>query len=78
MPRECIRHFFPKRKCFVFDRPTKETELLVHVEDIPEDQLDTNFQEQSKVFCSYVFSNSKAKTLKEGIIVNGNSELPLG
>nr|XP_048312846.1 guanylate-binding protein 4-like isoform X1 [Myodes glareolus]XP_048312847.1 guanylate-binding protein 4-like isoform X1 [Myodes glareolus] len=72
MPRECIRHFFPKRKCFVFDRPTKETELLVYVEDIPEDQLDTNFQEQSKIFCSYVFSNSKAKTLKEGIIVNGN------
>uniref|UniRef100_G1LRX6 Guanylate-binding protein 6-like n=1 Tax=Ailuropoda melanoleuca TaxID=9646 RepID=G1LRX6_AILME len=23
LPRECIRHFFPKRKCFVFDRPIK-------------------------------------------------------
>ncbi|XP_040607625.1 guanylate-binding protein 4 isoform X2 [Mesocricetus auratus] len=72
MPRECIRHFFPKRKCFVFDRPTKEKELLVHVEEMPEDQLDHNFQVQSKVFCSYIFSNAKAKTLKEGIIVNGN------
>ncbi|XP_051021928.1 guanylate-binding protein 7-like isoform X3 [Acomys russatus] len=72
MPRECIRHFFPKRKCFVFDRPTKEKELLVHVEEVPEDQLDHNFQEQSKAFCSYIFSNAKAKTLKEGIIVNGS------
>ncbi|CAO2600252.1 Guanylate-binding protein 7 [Lemmus lemmus] len=71
MPRECIRHFFPKRKCFVFDRPTKEKELLVHVEEIPEDQLDPNFQVQSKVFCSYIFSNSQVKILKEGIIVNG-------
>ncbi|XP_028616329.1 guanylate-binding protein 4-like [Grammomys surdaster] len=72
MPRECIRHFFPRRKCFVFDRPTKEKDLLVHVEEIPEDQLDHNFQVQSKIFCSYIFSNAKAKTLKEGIIVNGN------
>ncbi|XP_036046581.1 guanylate-binding protein 4-like [Onychomys torridus] len=72
MPRECIRHFFPKRKCFVFDRPTKEKELLVHVEEMPEDQLDQNFQWQSKAFCSHIFSSAKAKTLKEGIIVNGN------
>ncbi|XP_005357494.1 guanylate-binding protein 4-like [Microtus ochrogaster] len=72
MPRECIRHFFPQRKCFVFDRPTKETDLLVHVEEIPEDELDPNFQVQSKEFCSYIFSNAKTKTLKEGIIVNGN------
>lgn len=77
MPRECIRHFFPKRKCFVFDRPTKETELLVCVEGIPENQLDQNFQLQSKAFCSHIFSNAKAKTLKEGIIVNGNRELPM-
>ncbi|CAH6777138.1 guanylate-binding protein 4 [Phodopus roborovskii] len=72
LPRECIRHFFPKRKCFVFDRPTKERELLVRVEEMPEDQLDHNFQAQSKAFCSYIFSSAKAKTLKEGIIVNGN------
>lgn len=72
MPRECIRHFFPRRKCFVFDRPVKEKELLVHVEDMPEDELDHNFRMQSSVFCSYIFSNAKAKTLKEGILVNGN------
>uniref|UniRef100_A0A8C5KVH0 Guanylate binding protein 7 n=1 Tax=Jaculus jaculus TaxID=51337 RepID=A0A8C5KVH0_JACJA len=72
MPRECIRHFFPKRKCFVFDRPIKEKELLVHIEKIPENQLDPNFQAQSTRFCSYIFTNAKAKTLKEGIAVTGN------
>ena len=77
LPRESIRHFFPRRKCFVFDRPTKDKELLVHVEEMPEDQLDHSFQVQSKEFCSYIFSNSKAKTLKEGIVVNGNRESPL-
>ncbi|XP_003478969.2 guanylate-binding protein 3 isoform X1 [Cavia porcellus] len=72
MPRECIKNFFPKRKCFVFDRPTKEKDLLVHIEELPEDKLDCNFQAQSKKFCSYIFTNAKPKTLKEGIIVTGN------
>ncbi|XP_042548257.1 guanylate-binding protein 4-like [Dipodomys spectabilis] len=71
LPRECIRHFFPKRKCFVFDRPTKEKELLIHIEDLSEDQLDYNFQVQSKTFCSYIFASAKPKNLREGIIVTG-------
>ncbi|KAM4872170.1 guanylate-binding protein 7-like [Thomomys bottae] len=71
LPRECIRHFFPKRKCFVFDRPTKENEFLVHIEDLPEDQLDCNFRMQSQKFRSYIFTNAKPKTLREGIIVTG-------
>ncbi|XP_062960379.1 guanylate-binding protein 4-like [Cynocephalus volans] len=72
MPRECIRHFFPNRKCFVFDWPTSDKNLLSHMDDISEDQLDSNFQEQSKNFCSYIFTNAKTKTLREGIIVTGN------
>uniref|UniRef100_A0A8C0WM83 GB1/RHD3-type G domain-containing protein n=1 Tax=Castor canadensis TaxID=51338 RepID=A0A8C0WM83_CASCN len=77
MPREFIRHFFPKWKCFFFDQPTKEKDLLVHIEKLPEDQLDFNFQVQSKNFCSYIFTNAKTKTLREGILVTGNRELPL-
>uniref|UniRef100_A0A8C0WII4 GB1/RHD3-type G domain-containing protein n=1 Tax=Castor canadensis TaxID=51338 RepID=A0A8C0WII4_CASCN len=72
MPREFIRHFFPKWKCFFFDQPTKEKDLLVHIEKLPEDQLDFNFQVQSKNFCSYIFTNAKTKTLREGILVTGN------
>ncbi|KAB1269140.1 Guanylate-binding protein 4 [Camelus dromedarius] len=71
MPREMIRSFFPKRKCFVFDRPVRDRKLLVCIEDVPDDQLDESFQMQCQDFCSYVFTHAKAKTLGEGITVTG-------
>ncbi|XP_012577589.1 PREDICTED: guanylate-binding protein 4 [Condylura cristata] len=71
-PRECIRKFFPNRKCFVFDQPTSDTELLHYMEEVSENQLDLNFQEQFQKFCSYIFTHVKAKTLREGITVSGN------
>ncbi|XP_004469737.1 guanylate-binding protein 4 isoform X1 [Dasypus novemcinctus] len=71
MPRECIRQFFPKRKCFVFDWPTSDKNLLAHLEDLPQDQLDHTFQLQVKNFCSYIFTHVKVKTLREGITVTG-------
>ncbi|VTJ61225.1 guanylate-binding protein 6 [Marmota monax] len=71
-PRECIRNFFPKRKCFVFDRPTNNKEHLAHIESISEDQLDPKFQEQTNSFSSYIFTQAKIKTLREGIVVTGN------
>lgn len=77
LPRECIRQFFPKRKCFIFDRPTSDRNLLFHLEKVPEDKLDSTFQEQSKKFCTYIFNHTKTKTLKEGIIVTGSRESPL-
>uniref|UniRef100_A0A8D1FDK6 GB1/RHD3-type G domain-containing protein n=1 Tax=Sus scrofa TaxID=9823 RepID=A0A8D1FDK6_PIG len=43
LPRECIRHFFPKRKCFVFDRPTHDKDLLANIENVSDDQLDPKF-----------------------------------
>ncbi|EPY72656.1 hypothetical protein CB1_111004001, partial [Camelus ferus] len=69
--REKIRSFFPKRKCFVFDRPVSDRKLLVHIEDVPDDQLDESFQMQCQDFCSYVFTHAKAKTLGEGVTVTG-------
>ncbi|XP_004328049.1 guanylate-binding protein 7 [Tursiops truncatus] len=71
MPRECIRKFFPKRKCFVFDRPTSDKTLLLHIEEVPDKQLDENFQKQSNHFCSYIFTHAKPKTLRERITVTG-------
>uniref|UniRef100_A0A8C3WV75 GB1/RHD3-type G domain-containing protein n=1 Tax=Catagonus wagneri TaxID=51154 RepID=A0A8C3WV75_9CETA len=72
LPREYIRHFFPKRKCFVFDRPINNKKLLASIENVSEDQLDPEFQEQTKKFCSYVFTNARTKTLRDGITVTGN------
>ncbi|XP_021018118.1 guanylate-binding protein 6-like isoform X1 [Mus caroli] len=72
LARECIRRFFPNRKCFVFDRPTHDIELLQKLETISEDQLDPKFQERTKAFVSYIFTYAKIKTLSEGIKVTGN------
>ncbi|XP_016052699.1 PREDICTED: guanylate-binding protein 6-like isoform X2 [Miniopterus natalensis] len=71
LPRECIRHFFPKRKCFVFDRPTNDKKLLANIEKIEEHQLDPQFQEQTQNFCYHIFTQARTKTLREGIIVTG-------
>nr|XP_008999898.2 guanylate-binding protein 4 isoform X1 [Callithrix jacchus]XP_054092478.1 guanylate-binding protein 4 isoform X1 [Callithrix jacchus] len=72
MSRECIRHFFPKRKCFVFDRPTNDKRYLIHMDKLPEENLERLFLRQSENFCSYIFTHAKPKTLREGIIVTGN------
>ena len=70
--KECIRDFFPTRKCFAFDRPTNDKELLADIENVSEYQLNPKFQEQTKKFCSYIFTNAKTETLREGVLVTGN------
>ncbi|XP_023576096.1 guanylate-binding protein 1-like isoform X3 [Octodon degus] len=70
LPRLCIRKFFPKKKCFVFDRPAQRKKLA-RLETLHEDELDPEFVEQAAEFCSYIFSSSRTKTLPGGIQVNG-------
>ncbi|XP_066232945.1 guanylate-binding protein 6-like [Saccopteryx leptura] len=71
LPRECIQQYFPKRKCFVFIRPTNDTEFLANIEIIEEYQLHPKFKEQIKKFCSYISTEARTKTLREGITVTG-------
>ncbi|KAK1339811.1 hypothetical protein QTO34_018368 [Cnephaeus nilssonii] len=71
LPRECIRHFFPRRKCFVFDRPTNDKKLLANIEKVADNQLDPNFKEETKNFCFYIFTQARTKTLREGIMITG-------
>uniref|UniRef100_A0A8C5WMG0 GB1/RHD3-type G domain-containing protein n=2 Tax=Leptobrachium leishanense TaxID=445787 RepID=A0A8C5WMG0_9ANUR len=72
-PRECIRHFFHSHKCFVFERPAP-AQGLKQLESLHESQLDTQFLEQTKIFCSYVYDNSKPKTITSGLTVTGKCE----
>ncbi|XP_017353852.1 guanylate-binding protein 2 isoform X1 [Cebus imitator] len=69
-PRLCIRKFFPKRKCFIFDRPARR-KYLAHLEQLKEEDLNPDFIEQVAEFCSYILSHSNVKTLSGGITVNG-------
>ncbi|XP_058537296.1 guanylate-binding protein 3-like [Ochotona princeps] len=71
MTRNCIRDFFPKRKCFVFPRPTNDNSLLAHIQEVSEDQLESTFKSQSEEFCSYISTHGKVKTLGSGITVTG-------
>ena len=46
MPRENIRKFFPEGKWFSFDWPTSDKKLLLHIEEVLDNQLDENLQIQ--------------------------------
>uniref|UniRef100_K7AHD2 Guanylate binding protein 1, interferon-inducible n=1 Tax=Pan troglodytes TaxID=9598 RepID=K7AHD2_PANTR len=70
LPRLCIQKFFPKKKCFVFDLPIHRRKLA-QLEKLQDEELDPEFVQQVADFCSYIFSNSKTKTLSGGIQVNG-------
>ncbi|XP_076976464.1 guanylate-binding protein 1-like [Tamandua tetradactyla] len=70
LPRLCIRKFFPKKKCFIFDRPVHRKKLS-QLETLHDDDLDPEFVQQVAIFCSYIFSHSKTKTLSGGIQVTG-------
>nr|XP_010589617.2 guanylate-binding protein 4-like isoform X1 [Loxodonta africana] len=72
LSREYIRHFFPKRKCFVFHQPTSDHNLLRQIGGVPEEKLDFNFQVKLKEFCSYILDHAETKTLREGIVITGN------
>ncbi|XP_037682624.1 guanylate-binding protein 2-like [Choloepus didactylus] len=69
-PRLCIRKFFPQKKCFIFDRPAQR-KFLVRLEQLLEEELNSEFVEQVADFCSYIFNHSKVKTLPGNIMVNG-------
>ncbi|ELW72650.1 Interferon-induced guanylate-binding protein 2 [Tupaia chinensis] len=68
--RLCIRKFFPIRKCFVFDPPALKKHLK-HLDKQNDKDLERDFIEQVAEFRSYILSQSSAKTVSDGIIVNG-------
>ncbi|XP_044846745.1 guanylate-binding protein 1-like isoform X8 [Mauremys mutica] len=70
LPRKCIRLFFPARKCFAFVQPAGR-KRLPRLEELQEDELDSEFQEQVTRFCHHVWETSKSKTILGGHVVTG-------
>ncbi|CAM4711368.1 unnamed protein product [Caretta caretta] len=70
LPRECIRQFFPARKCFVFVQPAGRRDLP-RLEELQEDELEPEFREQVARFCRHVWETSKPKTIPGGHVVTG-------
>uniref|UniRef100_A0AAY4D9I6 GB1/RHD3-type G domain-containing protein n=1 Tax=Denticeps clupeoides TaxID=299321 RepID=A0AAY4D9I6_9TELE len=69
LPRECIRNYFPSRKCFVFPFPTNP-ENLTALDHLESSDLLSNFLEKSREFCDFVFHESPVKKLQDGQTVN--------
>ncbi|KAK6469537.1 guanylate-binding protein 1-like isoform X2 [Huso huso] len=70
LPRECIRRYFPTRRCFVFVAPTAG-ENMSRVESMEENELSATFLQAAKQFCEYIFTQSTVKTIKGGHKVTG-------
>uniref|UniRef100_A0A8C4T5N9 Guanylate-binding protein 1-like n=1 Tax=Erpetoichthys calabaricus TaxID=27687 RepID=A0A8C4T5N9_ERPCA len=70
LPRQCIRNFFPTRKCFVFVPPTAP-EKMKNMEFLPETELCPTFVQATREFYHYVFQQSDVKKLKGGHKVTG-------
>ncbi|KAJ8378946.1 hypothetical protein AAFF_G00233110 [Aldrovandia affinis] len=70
LPRECIRYYFPTRRCFVFVAPASP-ENMPRLESMDEHDLSPSFRDVTSRFCSYIFEESLVKTVKGGIPVTG-------
>ncbi|XP_041091294.1 guanylate-binding protein 1-like [Polyodon spathula] len=70
LPRECIRNYFPTRKCFVFVAPTAG-ENMSRLETMEENELSGTFLQVTKQFCACIFTKSTVKTIKGGHKVTG-------
>ncbi|XP_073694035.1 guanylate-binding protein 4-like [Garra rufa] len=66
--RECIRNFFPSRKCFTFPFPTAP-ENMSCLEGL--DSADIKFLMATDNFCKFVFHDNNIKRLKDGYTVTG-------
>ena len=73
LPRECIRNFFPTRKCFTFPFPTS-AKNMTNLDSMAEADLCPDFRSVADSFCSYVFSQSRVKSVQGGHKVTGSRE----
>ena len=74
LPRECIRNYFPSRRCFTFPVPT-HPDNMSRLESLNPDELSREFLRVAEYFCKFVFMQSEVKLLKDGYEVNGKGEL---
>ncbi|XP_042560237.1 guanylate-binding protein 1-like [Clupea harengus] len=70
-PRLCIRNFFPTRKCFTFPFPTIACNME-QLDPMAEADLFPDFHSVTGRFCSYIFAESRVKTVQGGHEVNGS------
>uniref|UniRef100_A0A3P8YCN2 GB1/RHD3-type G domain-containing protein n=1 Tax=Esox lucius TaxID=8010 RepID=A0A3P8YCN2_ESOLU len=70
LPRECIRNFFPSRRCFVFPIPTT-ADKMQQLDTLDDSQLSREFRNVTDTFCHFIHETSPVKTANGGIRLNG-------
>ncbi|XP_043094396.1 guanylate-binding protein 6 isoform X2 [Puntigrus tetrazona] len=70
LPRECIRKYFPSRKCFTFPFPTNPDNVS-YLETLDPAEISKRFLEVTDCFCQFIFDKSQVKNLKDGHTVTG-------
>ncbi|XP_050786505.1 guanylate-binding protein 4-like isoform X2 [Gopherus flavomarginatus] len=70
LPRDCLRNYFPIRKCFVFVPPVAGEEMS-QLCTLPDSALHPQFLAQATRFCEYVLRESQVKTVPGGQPVTG-------
>ncbi|XP_062387476.1 guanylate-binding protein 1-like [Sardina pilchardus] len=71
LSRDCIRNFFPTRKCFAFPFPMAANNMK-HLNSMSEADLNPDFLKVTDRFCSSVFEEGRVKTTKGGHGVTGS------
>ncbi|OXB52071.1 hypothetical protein ASZ78_000002, partial [Callipepla squamata] len=70
--RQCLRNYFPTRKCFVLPPPLG-TEEHGRLEELPETALAPRFLQQAAKFCDYVLGSTWPKVLPDGGALTGRA-----
>ena len=68
--RKILREFFRERECFTFVRPVNQEKKLRNIQDVPFEDLRTEFKEQINYFVERVYSTAKVKLI-DGVAVTG-------
>ncbi|XP_063791207.1 guanylate-binding protein 1-like [Pseudophryne corroboree] len=69
--RATIRSHFPKRKCFLFELPSPDEEVLNRMDRVPDTQLQPGFLKETKNFCQFILEEVPAKPLRPGEPITG-------
>ena len=76
-PRLCVRTYFKKRRCFVFDRPVSKHKMK-YLDLCVDSGLNSEFKDAVREFVAYMHKEAPVKRLSTSDAVNGLSKYSVG
>ncbi|KAI7792074.1 putative interferon-induced guanylate-binding protein 1, partial [Triplophysa rosa] len=75
LPRECIRNYFPSRKCFTLPFPTVP-EKVSRLDSLDPADLSPDFQKVSDCFCKFIFDRILGQLVKTYVDTISSGDVP--